>query len=96
MSQAAKSASVEGVRILGEIKPEYERVLTPEAIEFVADLERKFGERRLELLAKRAERQKKFDAGELPDFLPETKEIRGAYSRRDQTGIRTRSDPRSD
>ena len=76
MSQAAKSASVEGVRILGEIKPEYERVLTPEAIEFVADLERKFGERRLELLAKRAERQKKFDAGELPDFLPETKEIR--------------------
>lgn len=76
MSQAAKNASAEGVRILGAMKPGYERVLTPEAIEFVAELERKFGERRLELLAKRAERQKRFDAGELPDFLPETKEIR--------------------
>src|SRR5690349_5619728 len=39
-------------------------------------LEREFGERRRELLAKRQERKKRLDAGELPDFLPETREIR--------------------
>ncbi len=47
-----------------------------EAIAFVAELAERFGARRLELLQKRVVRQKKFDAGELPDFLPETKTIR--------------------
>jgi malate synthase len=56
--------------------PRAEEVLTPEAVEFVADLERRFGARRLELLEARAERQERIDASELPDFLPETREIR--------------------
>ena len=68
--------SVDGVVIKGAMKPGYERILTQEALEFVVALERKFGARRKELLAARAARQKKFDAGELPDFLPETKNIR--------------------
>jgi malate synthase len=51
-------------------------VLTPEALAFVAGLHRRFDGRRQALLAARAERQLKFDAGELPDFLPETAAIR--------------------
>jgi malate synthase len=51
-------------------------ILTPEALAFVAGLHRRFDGRRQELLAARAERQKAFDAGELPDFLTETAEIR--------------------
>ena len=65
-----------GVIIEGEIKPGYEKVLTKEAIEFIADLQRRFNGRREELLAARVERQKRLDAGEKPDFLPETAHIR--------------------
>ena len=53
-----------------------EEVLSPEAIAFVHDLERRFGPRRRELLAARAERQERLNAGELPEFLPETRELR--------------------
>jgi malate synthase len=51
-------------------------ILTPEALAFVAELHRRFEPRRLDLLAARAERQARLDAGELPDFLPETRDIR--------------------
>ncbi|HWF75764.1 MAG TPA: malate synthase A [Caulobacteraceae bacterium] len=51
-------------------------VLTPEALAFLGELHRKFDARRLELLARRQARQKRFDAGESPDFLPETKSVR--------------------
>src|SRR5215469_887006 len=53
-------------------------VLTPEALAFLAELHRKFDTRRLELLARRQARQKRFDAGESPDFLSETKDVRDA------------------
>lgn len=52
------------------------KILTPEAVSFIATLHRLFNGRRLELLAARDERQKSIDAGHLPDFLPETKHIR--------------------
>jgi malate synthase len=65
-----------GVIIDGDIKPGYEKVLTNEAVAFVANLQRKFNGRREELLAARVERQKRLDAGEKPDFLPETAHIR--------------------
>ena len=51
-------------------------VLTADAVSFLTDLEREFGERRDELLARRAERLGRLAAGELPDFLPETAPIR--------------------
>ena len=51
-------------------------VLTPDAVSFLTDLEREFGERRRELLARRAERLERLAAGELPDFLPETADVR--------------------
>ena len=66
----------EGVSIDGVIHPGFEKVLTKEAIAFVADLQRRFNPRREELLAARVERQKRLDAGEKPDFLPETLQIR--------------------
>ena len=53
-----------------------ERILTPEALDFVAELHRRFDGRRRELLEARAERQARIAAGELPGFLPETAEIR--------------------
>ena len=51
-------------------------VLTPEALGFVAQLHRSFDRRRQRLLGERQERQARFDAGELPDFLPNTHEVR--------------------
>ena len=65
-----------GVEIDAVFKPGFEAVLTTEALAFVADLQRTFGETREKLLAARIERQKRLDAGEKPDFLPETKQIR--------------------
>jgi malate synthase len=51
-------------------------ILTPDALAFLAALHRRFDARRLELLARRVERQKLFDAGQTPDFLPETRAVR--------------------
>lgn len=51
-------------------------VLTPSALEFLAELHERFDDRRLELLETREERQDRFDAGELPDFREDTRDIR--------------------
>ncbi len=51
-------------------------VLTDAAQGFLVDLQRKFGGRRLELLELRAERLERLHAGELPEFLPETADVR--------------------
>jgi malate synthase len=56
--------------------PRADEVLTPEAVAFVADLQERFGPRRLELLDARAARRERIAAGELPDFLPETRALR--------------------
>jgi malate synthase len=66
----------EGVEFTAPIPEQFAEILTPEAVAFVAKLSREFSGRVDELLAKRAERQKRIDAGELPDFLPETRDIR--------------------
>ncbi|HEX7251027.1 MAG TPA: malate synthase A [Burkholderiales bacterium] len=68
----------QGVSISGRMTPEFAQILTPEALAFVAKLHRQFESRRQELLARRAARQKVFDAGKLPDFLAETAQIRAA------------------
>jgi malate synthase len=62
--------------LAGLAAPRSDEVLTPEAVAFVVELERRFGPRRRELLEARAARQARIDAGELPDFLPETRGIR--------------------
>ena len=53
-------------------------VLTPEAIEFLRQLDSRFESRRASLLEARRRRQEEFDHGELPDFLEETRTIREA------------------
>ncbi|MDP1674300.1 MAG: malate synthase A [Burkholderiales bacterium] len=71
----------EGITLNGATGTGYDSILTPEALAFVAGLARKFEMRRRELMQRRAGRQATFDAGSLPDFLPETKAIRdGAWT----------------
>lgn len=54
----------------------YNDIVSPAALSFVAELARLFRPRARELLHARLERQREFDAGAHPDFLPDTKEIR--------------------
>jgi malate synthase len=60
----------------GSIGPGFDEVLTADALEFVAELETQFGARRHGLLAKRAERRERLEAGESLGFLTGTEEIR--------------------
>ena len=66
------------VSITGPVEGRAVEILTSEALAFVADLHRRFDARRRELLAARVARQLRFDAGDLPDFLTETAELRAA------------------
>ena len=63
--------SLHGPRVEGDAA-----ILTPEALSFVAMLQRRFGPRREQLLERRREVQRAIDAGWTPGFLPETAEIR--------------------
>ncbi len=60
----------------GPVEAGFEEVLTPDALEFVAELEHRFGPRRRELLEARARRRARLLAGELLDFLPDTRDVR--------------------
>jgi malate synthase len=68
----------ERVEVVGRDLPASSAILTDEALSFVARLHRQFNPTREDLLAKRAKRQLEFDAGKLPDFLPETEKVREA------------------
>ena len=65
-----------GIVIRAAMRPGYEKVLTPEAVDFAVELEREFGGERKRLLARRSEIQHRLDLGWKPDFLPETTAIR--------------------
>jgi malate synthase len=69
-------ATPAGMEIRAEIKPGYDQILTPEALALVAKLSREFEPRRQQLLAARADRARRLDAGERPDFLAETAHVR--------------------
>ena len=73
---AKTSDQTQHLVIRGELTSGYEKVLSPGAVAFIAELERKFGPERRRLLGRRAEIQRRLDAGWKPDFLPETKPIR--------------------
>jgi malate synthase len=53
-----------------------DEVLTEAALDFLAELHERFDSRRRELLDRRMVRQARFDAGKLPDFREDTREIR--------------------
>src|SRR5262245_18793908 len=65
-----------GVTINASIPKECEENLTDEAPALVAELHRQFEGRPRALLEARVARQKEIDGGKLPDFLPETADIR--------------------
>lgn len=67
---------LEGVNILGKVDDVHRKILTPEALAFLALLHRSFNAQRKNLLERRKLRQAELDQGNLPDFLPETKHIR--------------------
>src|SRR5687767_14279174 len=64
------------VEVRAPVEGRFGEVLTPQALDFLAELQRRFNPRRKELLARRAERQERFKAGEKPDFLAETRSVR--------------------
>jgi malate synthase len=64
------------LQVLAPRRAGYDTILTAEALAFVAGLVDRFAPRIDALLAARKARQARFDAGERPDFLPETLEVR--------------------
>jgi malate synthase len=64
------------VEISVKIPADFQQILTPQALDFVAELHQNFHKTRDELLERRHERQKRLDLGERPDFIPETAGIR--------------------
>jgi malate synthase len=70
-----------GVQIKAPIHPSFKRILSEDALQFIATLHRQFNKRRVHLLRFRDVRQKEIDSGKLPDFLPGTKSVRAAQWR---------------
>jgi malate synthase len=62
--------------VRGPMSPGFDQILTPAALGFVAELARRFDPTRRQLLDLRRQRQARFDDGELPEFLNETRAIR--------------------
>jgi len=69
-------SSAAGVEVRGPSLARFDEVLTGPALEFIARLHREFNPVRQRLLEARRERQARLDAGELPDFLPDTRAVR--------------------
>ena len=74
--EVQRFATPADIDVRGPMGPRFDEILTAEALDFVAGLHRRFDARRRELLAARKARQARFDAGEAPDFLAETAEVR--------------------
>ena len=76
-----RNVPLAGVTLAGPEVAGADRVLTRDAMEFVAALARRFGPRLQELLARRIETQPRLDAGALPDFEADTAAVReGSWS----------------
>jgi malate synthase len=69
-------SSTPDIQVTGEAVDGAERILTPEALAFVAELQTRFGARRDELLAARRTRREEVSRTGRLDFLPETAEVR--------------------
>ena len=76
MNRTAPDLTLEGIEVSGPATGPSTRILTPEALRFVANLARRFEPTRRELLAGRQRRQDELAHGRLPDFLESTRPIR--------------------
>ncbi|MBT3785490.1 malate synthase A [bacterium] len=70
--------ALSGLHIRGAINPGFEEILTPDALEFIRDLEQRFGSRRRELIQKRIQKQGELNNGVMPEFLEETASVRSS------------------
>ena len=68
--------TIGGLEVRGRVTAEYREILTEKAMTFVAELAERFQPQLAALMEKRAAFQARMDAGELPNFLPETQSIR--------------------
>jgi malate synthase len=75
-TKLASALRDEGVEIRGPVTEAYAEILTVDALRFLAKLAGQFEDRRQELLARRVTRLQEIQAGKMPDFLPETRQIR--------------------
>jgi malate synthase len=66
------------IKILGPLPSDFQHILSPEALKFVVQLQRRFNPIRLQLLEARKRRQQDLNNGALPKFLPETSDIRNS------------------
>jgi malate synthase len=73
---AVETSTGTGIVLTAQVATAHAAILGPEALAFLAELHRRFEPVRQQRLAARRARQARFDAGELPDFRPETQAIR--------------------
>lgn len=73
---ASTDTILQGVSVLGKVDDAHRKLLTPQALAFLALLHRSLGATRRALLDRRRLRQAELDRGVLPDFLPETRHVR--------------------
>ena len=76
MATESTVVKVDGIEITAPVTEAYAEILTSDALQFVATLFRECRDRRAELFERREQKQAELDAGTLPDFLEETREIR--------------------
>ncbi len=62
--------------VKGTLHPQFEEILTEDALTFLVELHKKFNKKRLSLLEDRQKRQVQLDEGKLPNFLAETSNVR--------------------
>ena len=76
LEMATTESILQGVNIAGSITDFNKKILSKDAVAFLALLHRSFNNTRKDLLKRRVIRQAELDKGSLPDFLPETKHVR--------------------
>jgi malate synthase len=77
MTDISWAATAAGVEIRGPMGPRYDRILSSDALWFLATLQREFNGRRKDLLVRRQEIQRQIDAGQYPDFAETGRGVRG-------------------
>src|SRR5690349_9669647 len=70
------ATQLEGIEVSGPDGDRFDEILTPDALEFVATLQREFGRERGQLLVDREARAAEFHEGVRPDFLRKTMNVR--------------------
>jgi len=74
----SRTPNLEGIEVTAAIPAEQAHILSPEALAFIAELQRAYDGRRIELLQRRQDRQNELDAGVMPEFPIATAQVRSA------------------